>query len=68
MVVYSTYASGKFASSHALLCQPFDETNVIHATAWAFYYSKYWEWLDTMFMILAKKPVSWLQYTTGYTP
>ena len=28
-----------------------------------FLYSKYWEWLDTLFLVLSGRAVSWLQYT-----
>lgn len=36
---------------------------VLEWTAWAFYWSKYWEWLDTAFLILSDREISWLQYT-----
>jgi hypothetical protein len=64
-VTYCAYESGKLGSLHAALCSPFAGP-VVHETELVgryFYLSKYWEWLDTAFLIIGGKEISWLQYT-----
>ena len=62
-IIYSAYESGKFNSIHASLCSRFLNEDFAGWIGWYFYLSKYWEWLDTAFLIIGKKEISWLQYT-----
>lgn len=55
--------SNKFVSIHAALCGPFHNIERATLVGRYFYLSKYWEWVDTAFLITARKDVSWLQYT-----
>lgn len=62
-IIYSAYESGKFNSINAALCGRFNNEYLAYSIGWLFYLSKYWEWLDTAFLIIAKKEITWLQYT-----
>ena len=72
-IMLSAFWSGKLSNGlHGLICRSWgvehDSINPLHKsifewTLWGFYFSKYWEWLDTAFLILSAKDVSWLQYT-----
>lgn len=62
-IIYSAYESHKFNSIFNALCSRFNDEFLAGWIGWYFYLSKYWEWLDTAFLIIAKKDISWLQYT-----
>ena len=62
-IIYVAYESGKFNSVHDALCSPFKDEYTALLVGRYFYLSKYWEWIDTAFLITAGKEVSWLQYT-----
>lgn len=62
-IIYSAHESGKFASIHAALCGPFHDKDLALLVGRYFYWSKYWEWIDTAFLITSGKEISWLQYT-----
>lgn len=62
-IAIAAYQSNKFASFDNLLCMRFNNEPVAYPFGWWFYVSKYWEWLDTAFLIIGGKEVSWLQYT-----
>mmetsp|Transcript_2236 Transcript_2236/g.3517 ORF Transcript_2236/g.3517 Transcript_2236/m.3517 type:complete len:251 (-) Transcript_2236:110-862(-) len=60
---YAAYESGKLNSVHAALCHVFRDEQFAYMVGRYFYLSKYWEWLDTAFLIIGGKPITWLQYT-----
>lgn len=62
-IIYCAYESRKFDSVHAALCGPFRNENLALLVGRYFYWSKYWEWVDTAFLITGGKEISWLQYT-----
>lgn len=62
-ILYCAWESNKLSSIHASLCGPFKDEKTAMLVGRYFYLSKYWEWVDTAFLITAKKEVSWLQYT-----
>lgn len=62
-IIYVSQQSGKLSSVHAALCHPFLDVDQATLVGRYFYLSKYWEWVDTAFLITARKDVSWLQYT-----
>lgn len=49
-------------STKSIFCTVFEETPSLMFIVHAFYFSKYWEWLDTMFLVLKDKKVSTLHY------
>lgn len=79
ITIYGSQQSNKFESLDALICHPYNNNGftifdkhyswVLIGTT-MFLYSKYWEWLDTLFLHLSGKPISTLQYshhmTTGF--
>lgn len=62
-IIYCAWESGKLNSLHASLCGPFQDEKTAMLVGRYFYLSKYWEWIDTAFLITAKKEITWLQYT-----
>ena len=62
-IIYAAYISRKFESVHAALCYPFLDEKLAMMVGRYFYLTKYWEWVDTAFIITAGKEISWLQYT-----
>lgn len=46
-----------------LLCKPYEYNWYVNMAGYAFLYSKYIEWGDTLFLQLSGKPISMLQYT-----
>lgn len=62
-VTYVGWKSSKFDSLHSLICGRFTDEELAGYIGRLFYLSKYWEWIDTTFLIIANKEVSWLQYT-----
>ena len=58
----------KTESIHALICEPINMSNpivrqYIQFAYHTFLYSKYWEWMDTVFLHLGGRAISTLQYT-----
>ena len=49
-------------SINTIVCTSFQETPSLMFIVYAFYLSKYWEWIDTLFLILKDKRVSTLHY------
>ena len=45
-----------------IVCKEFELNNNMNWIMTSFYYSKYWEWLDTFFLIIFEKYVSKLHY------
>lgn len=62
-ITYCAFESRKYESVHAALCSPFRNRELVLLVGRCFYLSKYWEWLDTAFLITSGKKISWLQYT-----
>jgi hypothetical protein len=62
-IIYCGLESGKFNSVHSALCGPFQDEYTASMVGRYFYLSKYWEWIDTAFLITGGKEISWLQYT-----
>jgi len=48
--------------SGSLICQPYTMSSNLSWIIPLFYYSKFWEWLDTLFLIIGDKRVSNLHY------
>lgn len=69
-ITLGTWDAGKFASIDTLLCSPYTGTKgypMAYLATNAFLWSKYLEWLDTLFLQLGGKPISMLQYTHHMT-
>ena len=49
-------------SINTIVCKEFEQTPSLMFIVYAFYLSKYWEWIDTLFLILKDKKVSTLHY------
>lgn len=62
-ILYSNYITNKLYSFNNLLCLSYSENNIFTITSYVFLYSKYLEWLDTLFLHLSHKPITALQYT-----
>jgi hypothetical protein len=62
-IVHAAWESGKLNSVHNSLCLRFVDEHKAGLVGRYFYLSKYWEWLDTAFLVIGKKEISWLQYT-----
>ncbi len=67
-ISYSTYIDNKFSSFHNLACLPYSQKNYIAIfSSKLFLYSKYIEWLDTLFIHLSNRKITMLQYTHHMT-
>jgi len=53
----------KFDSPYKFICDSFNENKIARISADLFLYSKYLEWLDTLFLHLSGRPISMLQST-----
>ena len=62
-VLVANVQTGKLSSIYAIICKSYQGNIFIHYTLKVFLYSKYWEWLDTLFLHLSGRPISQLQYT-----
>lgn len=62
LITYSTYNSNKFISLNSLICKKYDNNFINIFSTELFLYSKYLEWLDTLFLHLSNKKISYLQY------
>ena len=67
VITFETMSIGKFETINSLLCSSYNSNTVIINITNMFYYSKYLEWLDTLFLHLSGKPISMLQYTHHMT-
>ncbi len=63
VIVLQTIYVGKFNSIKSLLCSSYKNNITTINITNLFLYSKYLEWLDTLFLHLSGKPISMLQYT-----
>ena len=59
----ANYQEDKFYPVHNLLCKSYNKNYYAFTISELFLYSKYLEWLDTLFLHLSNKPISQLQYT-----
>ena len=62
-VVVGLWSTPKTNTLHSSVCDPFPDSRWLDVAFVSFLYSKYWEWIDTLFLHLAGRPVSWLQLT-----
>ena len=67
VITYETISIGKFGSINYLLCSSYNNNKIVINIANVFLYSKYIEWLDTLFLHLSGKHISMLQYTHHMT-
>ena len=63
VITFETISIGKFSSIKSLLCSSYNNNKIIINITNMFLYSKYIEWLDTLFLQLSGKRISMLQYT-----
>ena len=62
-ITVGTYETSKFSSIYNFLCKSYEHNYMIEKSTKIFLYSKYLEYLDTLFLVLSGKSISWLQYT-----
>ena len=62
-IIVGTYETSKFSSIYNFICKDYGYNYMIEAFTKLFLYSKYIEYLDTLFLVLSGKSISWLQYT-----
>ena len=62
-ITIATYQENKFHTLNALLCKSNNNNIYAKYSTQVFLYSKYLEWLDTLFVHLSNKPIIQLQYT-----
>ena len=55
-IFYGNYLDNKFYNIESLLCKENNSAMTINSH-YIFYYSKYLEWIDTLFLVLANKPI-----------
>ena len=67
IITYETARIGKFSSIESLLCSSYNNNKNVINISNMFLYSKYIEWLDTLFLHLSGKNISMLQYTHHMT-
>tara|TARA_Y100000389_G_scaffold3268_1_gene3168 strand:- start:1138 stop:1839 length:702 start_codon:yes stop_codon:yes gene_type:complete len=61
---FANYKDNKIYPLHNLLCKPYsNDNNYAFIFSKLFLYSKYLEWLDSLFLHLSNKEISQLQYT-----
>ena len=66
-ICYANYTTNKFYSIHNLLCLSYKTNYYANISTKVFLYSKYLEWLDTLFLYLSNKTISDLHYTHHMT-
>ena len=49
-------------SLHPFVCKTYEETNTLYIIMYSFYLSKFWEWLDTYFIVHSSKKITNLHY------
>lgn len=62
-IIIANYQMNKFDSLDCLLCSSYENNFIANISTKLFLYSKYLEWLDTLFLQLSGKYISNLQYT-----
>jgi len=62
-ILVANFQTGKINSIKTIICKSYQGNIIIDYTTRVFLYSKYWEWLDTLFLHLSGRPISQLQYT-----
>ena len=67
IITFETISIGKFNSIKSLLCSSYENNEMVIYITDIFLYSKYLEWLDTLFLHLSGKSISMLQYTHHMT-
>lgn len=67
VIALETISIGKFSSFNTLLCSSYNSNTIVINILNLFLYSKYLEWLDTLFLHLSGKRISMLQYTHHMT-
>ena len=55
-IFYGNYLDNKFYNFESLLCKENNSVITINSH-YIFYYSKYLEWIDTLFLVLGNKPI-----------
>ena len=61
-IIYGNYLDMKLASIYGFFCLA-NKSYFTYISIKAFLWSKYLEWIDTLFLVLSGKPISMLQYT-----
>ena len=61
-VTYGTYTQGKFSSITDLACRPYEPNVILETSVYTFYYSKYIEWGDSLFLHLSGKKITKVHY------
>ena len=61
-IIYGNYLDNKLATAYNFICLA-NKSYWTTLSVKTFLYSKYLEWLDTLFLVLSGKPISMLQYT-----
>ena len=62
-ITYGTYQESKFSSINNLICSSYNNNKIAYYSVNLFLWSKYLEWLDTLFLYLSRKKITWLQYS-----
>jgi len=65
MTVFSSYEIYNQLENYSvdeIVCKEYELTENLYNIGWMFYLSKYWEWLDTFFLIMFDKKVTNLHY------
>ena len=62
-ITMGTHETSKFNSMYDFICKEYGYNYMIDVSTKLFLYSKYIEYLDTLFLVLSGKSISWLQYT-----
>lgn len=63
MITIGNYQTNKMYPLYNLLCVSYENNWYAYTGAKLFLWSKYIEWLDTLYLHLSNKPISYLQYT-----
>ena len=58
-IIYGYYLDNKYTSIHTLLCKE-NNNNITEFIYKLFFYSKFYEWFDTLFLVLSNKPVRFI--------
>lgn len=58
-IFYGYYLDDKYTNVHTLLCKD-NNNSITEITYKLFFYSKFYEWLDTLFLVLSNKPVRFI--------
>jgi len=66
-ITYGTYTQGKFSSITELACKPYEKNFILETSVYTFYFSKYIEWGDSLFIHLSGNKISMLHYSHHIT-